>query len=1000
MPPQDAGPAGADRPRWLPYAVAVGATALTLLGRELLPVLGWHAPLLVFALPVMASAWYGGLGPGLLATALGTLAGLLFLAELSEPGIFASGLLLRVGLFVLFGVLISALCGELHRVRRRVEASRQDALRAVARLEEEVKQHRQTEENLRLSEERLRLALDSTNVGLWDYHLPTEEVYFNDPWFRLLDYQPGELPMAYQTWLDLLHPDDRPGAEAAMAAALRGQLSPYSIEFRLRRKDGGWKWILSVAEVLQRDPSGRPRRMTGVHIDIDARKREEETLRQAKEAAERANQIKTDFLAHMTHELRTPLNGVTGMIDLLSQTALDERQRRYTQLARSSADLLLSVINDVLDFSKIEAGKLEVELLEFVVADVVEEAATALALRAEDKGLELTCGCDPRLPPLLRGDPARLRQVLINLIGNALKFTEHGEVVVRARVQDRAASPSVWPGLTGEAPALVGRIANPSHDLAEAEVRSPGHPGAIWVRFEVRDTGVGIPPEAQPRLFQAFAQADPSTTRKFGGTGLGLAICKHLVERMDGMIGVESEPGHGSLFWFVVRLEEAGPAVAGRPEAAGLSGVRILAVDDNATSRHVLQEQLAARGAACDTAADGPSALRRLCEAVDQERPYTLAIFDQHLPGMDGLQLARAVRADPALAGLRLVLLGSLGQPIDAGDRRQAGLDGYLSKPVWKASLLGVLREALQVRSSESGVRSQAEGPGGSPEGERGHPAGGLPTPESGVRTPDSGTPAGRILLVEDNLINAEVASTLLKRAGYACETVGNGQEAVEAVQRQRFDLILMDCQLPGMNGLEATHHIRAREEAGLFCRPDGRPVPIIALTATATRQNRDQCLEAGMDDYLSKPLDARQMLRLLAEHLGPAPGNQESSVPADRTANLAAALRRVLGNERLLARLAARFLEDSSGALASVRAAVEGGDATAVEQAAHRLKGQAATFDGHAVVRWAAELQQRGRTGDLAGADGLVAELATALQRLEEELRAYVRQQGLSPGD
>ena len=427
---------------WRGGLLAVLTTALTLGSWRLLAHPGGQqGSLLLFAIPVTLSAWYGGLGPGLLATLLAALAEIFFLSPAGVSPFRMDGPAVHVLLFGFSGGVISALCEGLHAALRRAEAHERDALQAIARLEQTVTRQRQTEEALRLSEERLRLALDAANVGLWDLQPLTDTCYCNDSWFRILGYSPSDMNLTYERWISLLHPDDRARAESALADALaprhpatdgspmRASRPPYSIEFRMLCKDNSWKWVLSRAEVLERTPEGVALRMIGVHVDIDREKRDEAALRKAKETAEVANQSKSDFLAHMTHELRTPLNGVIGMIDLLSHTALDEeQQRRYAGVARSSADLLFSVINDILDFSKIEAGKLELEELDFSLPDVMEEVHTLLAQRARDKGLTLRTACSPLLDRPLRGDPARLRQVLINLVSNAIKFTEGGEV--------------------------------------------------------------------------------------------------------------------------------------------------------------------------------------------------------------------------------------------------------------------------------------------------------------------------------------------------------------------------------------------------------------------------------------------------------------------------------------------------------------------------------------------------------------------------------------------
>jgi PAS domain S-box-containing protein len=543
----------------------------------------------------------------------------------------------------------------------------------------------------------------------------------------------------------------------------------------------------------------------------------------AAEDAIAANLTKSAFLANMSHELRTPLNGVIGMVDLLAASELDDGQRRYTEIARSSAGLLLNVISDILDFSKIEAGRLELEATNVHMHDIVEEVASILALTAEDKGLELTCHSDSALAAPFVGDPARLRQVLVNLVSNAIKFTRQGEVSVRATV----------------------------------EGKEGGH---RRMRVEVKDTGVGIPVDAQGKLFQPFTQVDPSTTRVHGGTGLGLAICRQLVERMGGSIGLESTPGSGATFWFEVPCEQAAKGADGRspaPPEPGrildegrrdrhLAGLRVLAVDDNATNRELLQANLTAVGMLCDVAPDGPTALRMLAEAAGS-RPYALAVLDHHMPGMDGREVARRIQADPRLSATRVVMAGSVASPLGLAERRADGIAGYISKPLWKKDLPRVLRAALD-----------------RVDGRTGHD---LVTSSAPPTKREADVPAARVLIVEDSPVNAEVASAILRSAGYESDVAVDGEAAIAAVKGRRYDLVLMDVQLPEMDGYEATRRIRVLEQSGEVASAPGG-VPIVALTASATTEDLERCRAAGMNDHISKPVDARRLRAMLAAKL------------------------------------------------------------------------------------------------------------------------------------
>jgi PAS domain S-box-containing protein len=667
-----------------------------------------------------------------------------------------------------------------------------------------------------------------------------------------------------------------------------------------------------------------------------------------RDALVRASRAKDDFLAVMSHELRTPLNGVIGMMELLLRTELNSLQRRHASLAKSSGDMLLSLINDILDYSKIEAGQMELECAGFDLHEIVENIGMWFSSRAASKGLELVCAIHPGVPKRLMGDSGRLQQILTNLVGNALKFTEQGAVVIGVTKDEET-----------------------DHD--------------VTVRFTVTDTGIGIPAERIDRLFKSFSQVDASTTRKYGGTGLGLVICKRLAEAMGGEIGLATSEGRGSTFWFVFKLaKQTSPVDDARCLPDDFRRVRVLVVDDNATSRNLLHDQLAGWGLDHELTAGGRDALSALRAARREGRPFGVAIVDQKMPDIGGEELARDIKQDPVLADTALVLL-TAGPECDEPERlMELGFAGWLSKPALSSHLFDTLLETFLCART---VSRQI------PEEQRVS----SPEPSRGTRTTGS-----RLLLAEDNEISQEVALTVLRRAGFRCDAVSTGKAAFEAAKTGRYALVLMDCQMPEMDGFQATQAIRCFEEERALGGGSNLRLPIIALTANAVQGDRERCLAAGMDDYTTKPLDPERLIRLIDAHLGrqsqdavesgSAQPAREPNAPTPKAKPPAPAfdtektLKQWGNDESFAQRLVAKFIACASGDFHKLQEAIERNDATEAQRLAHGLKGAAGYVAAEGVRQVAAQLEAMFREGELKDVDASVRELAAELQRCTDE--------------
>jgi two-component system sensor histidine kinase/response regulator len=813
------------------------------------------------------------------------------------------------------------------------------------------------EELLRESESRTRAITDSAQDAILMMDPEGRVSYWNPAAERILGYKSSEalgkklhtfiVPPRYQEAHNAAFPQfQRDG---------RGSAVGKTIDLSAIRKDG---MEIDVQVSLSAIHMNGGWHAVGVIRDITDRKRVEEELlktnRRLQEATARANEMatqaemanmaKSEFLANMSHEIRTPMNGVIGMTGLLLDTGLDNDQRRYAEIVRNSGESLLTILNDILDFSKIEAHKLELETLDFDLRALLDDFAAMLALRAEEKGLEFICAAAPDVPSLLRGDPGRLRQVLNNLTGNAVKFTHKGEIAVRASL------------------------------VTENDCET-------LIRFSIKDTGIGIPIEKQQFLFQKFTQADASTTRRYGGTGLGLAISKQLAEMMGGEIGIASKEGQGAEFWFTSRFAKQAEQKHPLAPTAEICGVRVLVVDDNATNREVLMAQFKAWGVRSEETTNGPMALQTLYLAKDAADPFQVAIIDMQMPGMDGATLARIIKTDEKLKDIHLVLSSSVGQRGDAKKMQEIGFAAYLSKPIRHSEILTCLSAVLAgtaVPQQERAIVTRHM-----------------------IREMRRGVV--RILLAEDNITNQQVALGILKKLGLRADAAANGAEAVKALETLPYDLVLMDVLMPEMDGLEATRQIRNPHSL-----VRNHQIPIIAMTAGAMQGDREKCLDAGMNDYISKPISPQALADTLDKWLPKekeaeagvgfktAPTSATASTPAiAKPAPLifdkAGMMERMMDDEELARAVAVGFLGDLPKQIEALKSYLQAAEGPGVERQAHTIKGASANVGGEALRAVAFEMEKAAKAGDLKFVATRLPELEDQFARLKECMNTFI---------